>query len=84
MGIMSVLVEGGGETIASVIEAGVADRYVAFIAPLIIGGRGAPSPVGGRGVRRIADALRLGRIEATRVGRDLMIEARLRPPRAGR
>ena len=84
MGIMSVLVEGGGETIASVIEAGVADRYVAFVAPLLIGGRGAPTPVGGRGVRRIADALRLGRIEATPVGLDLMLEARLHPPRAWR
>jgi len=33
---------------------------------------------------RIADALRLGRIEATPVGLDLMLEARLHPPRAWR
>jgi diaminohydroxyphosphoribosylaminopyrimidine deaminase/5-amino-6-(5-phosphoribosylamino)uracil reductase len=78
---MSVLVEGGGETIASVIEAGVADRYVAFVAPKIIGGREAPTPVGGRGVRRIADALRLGRMEVTRLGEDLMIEAPILPSR---
>lgn len=78
MGLMSVLVEGGGETIASVLEAGVADRYVSFVAPRIIGGRGAATPVGGRGVRRLADALRLGRIEARPVGRDWMLEARLR------
>ncbi|MEI6633875.1 MAG: bifunctional diaminohydroxyphosphoribosylaminopyrimidine deaminase/5-amino-6-(5-phosphoribosylamino)uracil reductase RibD [Chlamydiota bacterium] len=75
MGIMSVLVEGGGETIASVLEAGVADRYVAFVAPKIIGGREAPTPVGGTGVRSIADALRLGRMEVTRLGEDLLIEA---------
>lgn len=75
MGIMSVLVEGGGETIASVLEAGVADRYVTFVAPKIIGGRCGPTSVGGPGVRRIADALRIGRIEVTRLGEDLMLEA---------
>ncbi|MDD5557688.1 MAG: bifunctional diaminohydroxyphosphoribosylaminopyrimidine deaminase/5-amino-6-(5-phosphoribosylamino)uracil reductase RibD [bacterium] len=74
MGIVSLLVEGGGEAIASVLERGLADRMVVFVAPLVIGGRSAPTPVGGRGAPLIARALRLAPLDARRVGGDLMIE----------
>ncbi len=84
MGIVSVLVEGGGETIASVLEAGVADRYAAFVAPKVIGGRRAPTPVGGEGMKRVSGAIRLGPIEATRLGDDLLLEAVVRPRPGGR
>lgn len=84
MGIMSVLVEGGGETIASVLDAGVADRYAAFVAPKLIGGRGAPTPVEGKGAGSVSRALRLGLIEVTRLGGDLLLEARVLPRRRAR
>ena len=54
-GIQSVLVEGGGETHAGFLAAGLADRIVLYIAPKLVGGP-AKSWVGGPGVLRLADA----------------------------
>jgi len=49
IGIESILVEGGGETIASFFREGLVDRYTVFVGGLIIGGRDAPTPAGGNG-----------------------------------
>ena len=49
IGIESVLVEGGGETIASFFKEGLVDRYTVFVGGLIIGGRAAPTPADGDG-----------------------------------
>ena len=49
MDIESILVEGGGETIASFFRKGLVDRYTVFIGSKIIGGRTAPTPVDGDG-----------------------------------
>jgi len=49
IGIESILVEGGGETIARFFKEGLVDRYTVFIGGLIIGGRTAPTPAGGDG-----------------------------------
>ncbi|MEI7528798.1 MAG: bifunctional diaminohydroxyphosphoribosylaminopyrimidine deaminase/5-amino-6-(5-phosphoribosylamino)uracil reductase RibD [Elusimicrobiota bacterium] len=38
LGISSILVEGGGRVVGSFISQGLADRFVCFVAPLIIGG----------------------------------------------
>lgn len=49
IGIESILVEGGGETIAAFFAEGLVDRYTVFVGGLIIGGRTAPTPAGGEG-----------------------------------
>ena len=49
VGIENVLVEGGGETIASFFKAGLVDRYTVFVGGMIIGGKTAPTPVDGDG-----------------------------------
>ena len=49
IGIENILVEGGGETIASFFKEGLVDRYTVFVGGLIIGGRTAPTPVDGDG-----------------------------------
>jgi diaminohydroxyphosphoribosylaminopyrimidine deaminase/5-amino-6-(5-phosphoribosylamino)uracil reductase len=74
--ITSLLVEGGGELAASLLDQGLVDRVVVFVAPMIIGGRGAPGPVGGPGAGKIAEALRLEGLRATAVGGDWMLEGR--------
>jgi len=74
--ITSLLAEGGGELAASLLAAGVVDRVVMFVAPLIIGGREAPGPVGGLGAGEMAAALRLDRLRVTDVGGDWMLEGR--------
>jgi len=48
-GIENLLVEGGGETIASFFRSGLVDRYTVFVGDLIIGGRDSPTPADGDG-----------------------------------
>ncbi len=54
-GVLSVLVEGGGETLAGFHAAGFIDQWVAHIAPRLVGGREATSPLGGLGAERLED-----------------------------
>ncbi len=73
--ITSVLFEAGGAINASALEAGIVDKVVFFIAPAIIGGNRAPGPVGGAGIDKIENTLRLKNMTVTQVGEDWMIEA---------
>jgi len=49
IGIESILVEGGGETIASFFRNKLVDRYTVYIGGKIIGGKDAPTPADGKG-----------------------------------
>jgi len=71
-GIDSLLIEGGGETAAAFLDANAVDKVSLFIAPILIGGRGAVPAVGGPGVERIVDAWRLERVAITRLGDDIL------------
>jgi diaminohydroxyphosphoribosylaminopyrimidine deaminase/5-amino-6-(5-phosphoribosylamino)uracil reductase len=71
--VQSVLVEGGGGVAGAFIDAGLVNKVTFFIAPLIIGGREAPSAVGGTGIERMADALRLQDVEIAPRGNDLEV-----------
>ena len=75
--ITSLFVEGGGTLAGSLLDAGLVDRLVAFIAPVIIGGEDAPSPIRGKGAQKMADAIRLGEVQIDRFGPDLAITAKL-------
>ena len=48
-GIENILVEGGGETIASFFRNKMVDTYTVFVGSMIIGGRISPTPVDGDG-----------------------------------
>jgi len=74
MEITSVLIEGGGETIASAFEAGVVDKVYFFIAPKVIGGREAVTSVEGEGIEKVGGAIRLERTSFRKIGEDLLIE----------
>jgi len=71
--IASVLVEGGGMLLGSLFDLGLADKVVAFIAPVIIGGSDAVAPVSGKGSDLVENALRLNRISVKRFGDDIMV-----------
>jgi len=71
--ITSVLVEGGGILLGSLFDRGLVDKVIAFIAPIIIGGEEAKTPVVGKGVDKIVDSLRLERIRVERFGDELMV-----------
>lgn len=73
MEISSVLIEGGGEINASAVESGIVDKVMFFIAPKIIGGRDAKTPVEGRGIKDIKRAVNLKQVCVERIGGDIMI-----------
>ena len=84
-GVHSVLIEGGGEVLASAFAQRLVDHVAWFVAPLIIGGRRAPAAVGGEGIRRLAQAVRLINVSVRRIGADLCVEASVvYPTRRGR
>ena len=72
--ITSVLIEGGGETVASALEAGVVDKIYFFMAPKIIGGRKATTSVEGEGAEKAGKAIRLKNMSFRKIGDDIMIE----------
>ena len=73
MEIMTLLVEGGGEINGYLIEKNLVDKVYWFIAPKIVGGREAPTPVGGRGITQLKDALPLKSMEIQRFDEDILI-----------
>lgn len=78
--VRSLLVEGGGETAWGFVAAGLVDRVTAFIAPALLGGRGAPGSLGGAGFSDLSDLPRLAAVETRFAGRDLVVSGRLLAP----
>jgi diaminohydroxyphosphoribosylaminopyrimidine deaminase/5-amino-6-(5-phosphoribosylamino)uracil reductase len=74
-GITSILVEGGGEVAASMLESGFVHKLYLFMSPVIIGGKNAVGTIGGLGANRVKDAIRLYNAKARRLGKDFMVEA---------
>ena len=74
--IIGVLVESGGALAASLLQDSLADRWLAFVAPKIIGGVSAPGPVGDLGIRRMADALPVRFQSVRRCGPDIILDVR--------
>jgi diaminohydroxyphosphoribosylaminopyrimidine deaminase / 5-amino-6-(5-phosphoribosylamino)uracil reductase len=76
-GCSSVLWECGGTLSALAIASGSIQKILAFIAPKIVGGQLAPSPVGELGFTTMDQALTLERVQWRTVGSDLLIEGYL-------
>ena len=70
--IMSVLVEGGSILFGSLFDQKLVDKVYAFVAPIIIGGESAKTAIGGRGVEKIMDAVKLKNLSEERFGDDIM------------
>lgn len=72
-GILSVVVEGGASILGSLVEAQLINKYQIFVAPIILGGRNAPGPIGGSGVDRLMCAWRLSVGRVDHLGPDLLL-----------
>ncbi len=70
--IISVLVEGGGDTIGRLLDQQCVDTVYAFYAPILVGGKDAVS-VGGNGVKKIKDAPRFKMLVVKRFGDNIML-----------
>ncbi|MCX8064563.1 MAG: bifunctional diaminohydroxyphosphoribosylaminopyrimidine deaminase/5-amino-6-(5-phosphoribosylamino)uracil reductase RibD [Candidatus Hydrogenedentes bacterium] len=72
--ITSVLIEGGGETFSSAFSEGLIDKVFVFIAPTIVGGKDAPTPIEGNGLAEtVADGINLRIENIINSGRDIVI-----------
>lgn len=76
-GIDSVLLEGGSTLNYSALEAGVVDKVMAFVAPKIIGGQYAKTPVEGEGIEYVRNAVKLVDIDIKRFDEDILIVGRV-------
>lgn len=78
-GYLSVLWECGGTLAASAISSGIIHKVYAFVAPKIIGGKGAPSPVGELGMVEMTQALNLHDVSYEQIGPDMLVSGFLQP-----
>lgn len=76
-GCAAVLWECGGQLTAQALQDGVIDKLWVFIAPKLVGGPMAPTPVGELGIRRMDMALSLNRLTWRALGQDLLLEGYL-------
>lgn len=72
--IDSILLEGGSRLNYSALEEGLVDKVNMFIAPKIIGGDTAKTPVGGLGKAHMSEAINLKHVDVHSFGDDIMIE----------
>jgi diaminohydroxyphosphoribosylaminopyrimidine deaminase/5-amino-6-(5-phosphoribosylamino)uracil reductase len=73
-GLLSTLAEAGGTLLAALLERGLIDEVAAFVAPKLVGGRSAPTPIGGHGVEDMAAAIELDDVSYERVGPDVLVK----------
>ncbi|MEW6185562.1 MAG: bifunctional diaminohydroxyphosphoribosylaminopyrimidine deaminase/5-amino-6-(5-phosphoribosylamino)uracil reductase RibD [Thermodesulfobacteriota bacterium] len=74
-GITSLLLEGGSETYATFLKEDQVDKLMVFIAPCLLGGHKAVGMIGGQGVSRVDEAVRLKEMKVRTIGGDILVEA---------
>ena len=77
-GIDSILLEGGGSLNYTFLSEGLADELYAFIAPKIVGGMNAKTPVEGAGMEKMADAINLELENVLNVGHDVLLKLKVK------
>ena len=71
--IDSILLESGGTLSEALLSEGLIDEVVAFVAPKIIGGKSARTPVEGEGITLMSEAIELEDQIVETIGSDVMI-----------
>lgn len=76
-GIDSILLEGGGTLNASALRQNLVQRVYAFIAPKLVAGANAKTPVEGEGISYMKDAVKLEHIQVSLFGVDICVSGRV-------
>jgi len=76
-GATNVLVEGGAALLGNLFSQGLVDEVRIFVAPCVVGGHQALSPVGGEGWDEIGQGPRLQQVSHQVLGRDILIQGHL-------
>lgn len=75
--IDGVLLEGGGSLNYSALDEKIVDEVMSIVAPKIIGGETAKTPVSGDGIPNMSDAIELVDVSFIPLGEDMMINGRI-------
>ena len=73
LGVLQALVEGGAALSGSLVDAGLVDRLVTYVAPTVLGRDGRPA-LDLAGPERVVDAPRWRLVDVTRVGTDVRLD----------
>lgn len=71
--ICSILAEGGGTLNFSLLKAGLVDKVLAFVAPKLLGGQTAKTPVEGEGFAALSEAVELTEMTSEVIGGDVLL-----------
>jgi diaminohydroxyphosphoribosylaminopyrimidine deaminase/5-amino-6-(5-phosphoribosylamino)uracil reductase len=77
-GVTSLMLEGGPRLAGVFLDIQEIDELRLFVAPLLLGARGARALLEGEGAETVAEALRAETLDCAQVGEDLLLHARLR------
>ncbi len=76
--ILSLFIEGGPQIHTAFLEAGLVNEVFIFIAPILVGGKDAPTFYMGQGADTMKEAIRLERIQHRQFGPDTLINGVIR------
>lgn len=82
-GLTNLLIEGGGRVIGAFLDADEVDAVEVYLAPILEGGDHPQTPARGRGLARMAEALRLEGLQFDVLDGDVRIRGRLPRPWLG-
>lgn len=77
-GVDSVIIEGGGTFHGTVLKSGLVQKIYCYIAPKMIGGKDAKSPVEGDGFSLMKDALAVSDMKIVKLGQDICISGHVK------
>lgn len=78
LSVKKILIEGGSEIISSALFSNAVDDIFFFIAPKISGGKNAVPVVGGVGVKKISESIKVKNMKVKKIGNDLLITGNLK------
>ena len=79
MGITSVVVEGGSELNAAVLQAGLVNQVQLYVAPRLLGGQNAISVIGGPSPNRLKHAVAVDDLRIQKMGEDFICIGKCSP-----
>jgi len=79
----NILVEGGAGLLGGLHDAGLIDECQVFIAPKLVGGASAPSPLGGRGLEQIPQSGSFAHVDVEMLEGDLFVRGWVKHDRRG-
>jgi diaminohydroxyphosphoribosylaminopyrimidine deaminase/5-amino-6-(5-phosphoribosylamino)uracil reductase len=74
-GVTALLVEGGPGLAGSLLDRGLIDKFVFYVAPKVVGGAASPGPFGGAGAASVAEAVSLRIDTVSTIGPDIRLVA---------